>query len=99
MTTSRAVFWTTSFPLSFFFYAPWSGLCRMMDPLIDQVAGQFSGRASCFKMDTGESPNTLGEYGVRSLPTVKIFKAGREQKTLVGAVNDLTLHGALDDVI
>ncbi|CAI7778978.1 unnamed protein product [Closterium sp. NIES-53] len=65
----------------------------------DQVAGQFSGRASCFKMDTGESPNTLGEYGVRSLPTVKIFKAGREQKTLVGAVNDLTLHGALDDVI
>ncbi|CAI5476933.1 unnamed protein product [Closterium sp. Yama58-4] len=86
-------------PSLILFYADWSGPCRMMDFSIDEVAEDFSGKASCFKMDIDEGPNTSAEYGVRSLPTVKIFRSGRELKTLVGMVRGVDIRLALDDVI
>ncbi|KAH7301766.1 hypothetical protein KP509_23G041700 [Ceratopteris richardii] len=58
------------------FWAPWCGPCRMIAPLVDELAKLYAGRVRCLKLNTDESPNKATEYGIRSIPTVLIFKKG-----------------------
>eukprot|EP00246_Nothoceros_aenigmaticus_P013864 TRINITY_DN4_c0_g1_i1.p1 TRINITY_DN4_c0_g1~~TRINITY_DN4_c0_g1_i1.p1 ORF type:complete len:196 (+),score=11.89 TRINITY_DN4_c0_g1_i1:91-678(+) len=78
------------------FWAPWCGPCRMIAPLIDELARTYAGRIKCLKLNTDESPLVATEYGIRSIPTVMIFKNGEKKDTVIGAVPKTTLTTTID---
>lgn len=78
------------------FWAPWCGPCRMIAPLIDELAVQYAGKIRCVKLNTDDSPGVATEYGIRSIPTVMIFKAGKKVDTVIGAVPKSTLTSTID---
>lgn len=78
------------------FWAPWCGPCRMIAPLIDQLAEEYAGKLKAVKLNTDESPSVATEYGIRSIPTVMIFKGGQKLDTVIGAVPKSTLTGTIE---
>lgn len=78
------------------FWAPWCGPCRMIAPLIDQLAEEYAGKLKAVKLNTDESPSVATEYGIRSIPTVMIFKDGQKVDTVIGAVPKSTLTGTVE---
>lgn len=66
------------------FWAAWCGPCRMIAPVIEGLAVETAGKAIVAKLDVDSNPETAGRYGVRSIPTLIIFKNGREADRLVG---------------
>lgn len=73
------------------FWAPWCGPCRMIAPLVDDVAKQYTGRIRCLMLNTDDCPNIATEFGIRSIPTILIFKRGEKKETIIGAVPKATL--------
>ncbi|CEF97868.1 Thioredoxin, conserved site [Ostreococcus tauri] len=78
------------------FWAPWCGPCRMIAPLIDQLAEEYQGKLKAVKLNTDESPSIATEYGIRSIPTVMFFKGGQKVDTVIGAVPKSTLTGTIE---
>lgn len=68
------------------FWATWCGPCRMIAPVLDQLANQYAGKAKVVKMDVDANQKTPGRFNVRSIPTILFFKNGRLVDTVVGAV-------------
>lgn len=68
------------------FWAAWCGPCRVIAPAIEELAGDFEGRAKIGKLDVDHNPQTAMQYGVRSIPTLLFFKDGRVADQLIGAV-------------
>ncbi|MCP9774193.1 thioredoxin [Cyanobium sp. HWJ4-Hawea] len=77
------------------FWAPWCGPCRMVAPIVDEIAKEFEGKIKVFKLNTDESPNVASQYGIRSIPTLMIFKGGQKVDTVVGAVPKTTLSSTI----
>ncbi len=77
------------------FWAPWCGPCRMVAPIVDEIAKEFDGKIKVFKLNTDENPNVASQYGIRSIPTLMIFKGGQKVDTVVGAVPKTTLSSTL----
>eukprot|EP00250_Pteridium_aquilinum_P010299 c19277_g1_i1 orf=45-611(+) len=94
--TWKEVVLESDIPVLVDFWAPWCGPCRMIAPLVDEIAVQFAGKVKCLKLNTDESPNTATEYGVRSIPTVMIFKKGVKRETIIGAVPKAALVTAVE---
>lgn len=67
------------------FWAPWCGPCRMVSPLIDELAKEYEGKMVVGKMNVDENQQTSGQFNVMSIPTVMIFKNGQPVKSIVGA--------------
>nr|ABS84825.1 thioredoxin [Limonium bicolor] len=78
------------------FWAPWCGPCRMIHPIIDELAKQYTGKLKCFKVNTDESPSIATRYGIRSIPTVMIFKNGEKKDAVIGAVPKSTLTTSIE---
>lgn len=66
------------------FWAPWCGPCLMMAPAFESLAQEYQGRISFAKIDTDENPETPSQYGIMGIPTLIIFKGGKEVDRLVG---------------
>jgi thioredoxin 2 len=66
-------------------WAPWCGPCRMIAPVLDELAAEAKGRYVIAKLNVDENPQTSGRFGIRSIPTMLIFKNGQLIDTLVGA--------------
>jgi thioredoxin 1 len=67
------------------FWAPWCGPCRMIAPIIEELAEEFEGKASICKVNTDEQQDLSVKFGVRSIPTILIMKDGEVVDTMVGA--------------
>ncbi|HZI49364.1 MAG TPA: thioredoxin, partial [Pyrinomonadaceae bacterium] len=66
-------------------WAEWCGPCRMIAPVLDQLAAEAGGRYNIVKLNVDENPRTAGQFGIRSIPTLLIFKNGRLVDQLIGA--------------
>jgi thioredoxin 1 len=77
------------------FWAPWCGPCRMVAPIVDEIAKEYAGRLKVFKLNTDENPIVASQYGIRSIPTLMVFKAGQKVDTVVGAVPKTTLSSTI----
>ena len=67
------------------FWAPWCGPCRMVGPIVEEVAKQYSGKLKVGKLNVDNNANTAAQYGVRSIPTLLLFKGGKVASQTVGA--------------
>lgn len=78
------------------FWAPWCGPCRMVGPVVEEVAEQFKGKVKFVKLNTDENPQVAGQFGIRSIPTLMVFKDGQRVDMVVGAVPKTTLSNTLE---
>ncbi len=78
------------------FWAPWCGPCRMVAPVVDEIAEQYEGQIKVVKLNTDENPQVASQYGIRSIPTLMIFKGGQRVDMVVGAVPKTTLATTLE---
>lgn len=78
------------------FWAPWCGPCRMVAPVVDEIAEQYEGQVKVVKLNTDENPQVASQYGIRSIPTLMIFKGGQRVDMVVGAVPKTTLANTLE---
>ncbi len=87
---------TSELPLVVDCTAPWCGPCRRVGPLIDQLAGEYEGRANVTKLNIDEHKASASKYGVKSIPAVLMFKGGELVENLVGVAPYETFSEALD---
>lgn len=66
------------------FWAPWCGPCRMVAPLVEQLAEEYHGKVKFLKLDTDGNVNTAAKYGIRSIPTLLMFKRGEPVDQVIG---------------
>ena len=78
------------------FWAEWCGPCKMIAPVIDELANDYEGKAVVGKVDVDNNPEVAGKLGIRSIPTLLVFKDGEIVDKQVGAVNKGVLAQKLD---
>ena len=81
------------------FWAPWCGPCHMIAPIVEELATEYDGRVKMTKVNVDENPNVAAKYGIRSIPTILLFKGGQVQDQVIGAVAKDELSKKLESVL
>lgn len=76
----------SSIPVLVDFWAVWCGPCKMIAPVVEELAKDYDGKLKVTKMDVDSNPKTATQYGIRSIPTLLVFKGGQVVEQIVGAV-------------
>ena len=78
------------------FWAEWCGPCKMIAPILDQIAEQYAGRLKIAKLNIDDNPSTPANFAVRSIPTLMLFKNGNVEVTKIGALSKSQLTAFID---
>ncbi|MCW8982561.1 MAG: thioredoxin TrxA, partial [Gammaproteobacteria bacterium] len=81
------------------YWADWCGPCKMIAPILDEIAEEYDGKIKVVKLNIDENPNTPPKFGIRGIPTLMIFKGGSVEATKVGAVSKSQLTAFIDSNI
>ena len=81
------------------FWAPWCGPCRMLAPIVEEVAGKLAGRLKVVKVNVDDNPKIAGEFSIGSIPTLIWFKGGKEADRVIGLTDDVTLNKRCEAVL
>ena len=81
------------------FWAPWCGPCRMIAPVIEELAGDYDGKANICKVNTDEEQDIAVKFGIRSIPTIMFFKNGEMVDQVVGAQSKQALAEKIDALL
>jgi thioredoxin 1 len=101
--TSDSTFQTdvvdSDLPVLVDFWAPWCGPCRMVAPIVEELADEYEGKVKFVKLNTDENPQVAGKYGIRSIPTLLVFKGGQPVGQIVGFRPKSDLEKRLQEVL
>lgn len=89
----------SNIPVLVDFWASWCAPCRMIAPIVDEIAGEYEGRLKVAKMNVDDSGETPTQFGITGIPTLIIFKNGQPVEKIVGAVPKAAIKKALDAVL
>ena len=78
------------------YWAEWCGPCKMIAPILDQIAEEYDGRVKIAKLNIDDNPGTPPKFGIRGIPTLMLFKDGNMEATKVGAVSKSQLMAFID---
>lgn len=78
------------------YWADWCGPCKMIAPVLDEIAAEYQGRLRVAKLNIDQNPDTSPRYGIRGIPTLMLFKQGEVEATKVGAVSKSQLTAFID---
>ena len=81
------------------YWAEWCGPCKMIAPILDEIAKEYEGKLKITKLNIDENPETPPKYGIRGIPTLMIFKSGDVRSTKVGALSKSQLTAFIDQSI
>jgi thioredoxin 1 len=81
------------------FWAVWCGPCRMVAPIVDEIAKDYAGKLKVVKLNTDENPDIAGKYQIRGIPTLMFFKGGQTVDQVVGAVPKNQLKTKVDTLL
>ena len=81
------------------FWAPWCGPCRMLGPVVEELAGEYAGKVKVAKLNVDEAPDTSTQFGVSSIPTLIFFKEGKVVAQTVGLQTKAALQEKLNSLL
>ncbi len=81
------------------FWAPWCGPCKMMAPIIEELAGEYGDKAKICKLNTDDARDSAVEFGINAIPTLILFKGGQIEKKWVGLTGKSDIKAALDGLL
>ena len=89
----------STMPVLVDFWAPWCAPCRIVSPIIEELATEYTGKLKVGKLNVDESPKNPQTYGVMSIPSIIIFKDGKPVKTMIGAQSKDSFKKGIDEVL
>jgi thioredoxin 1 len=81
------------------FWAPWCGPCKMIGPIVEELANEYAGKAKICKLNTDDARDSAVEFGISAIPTIILFKDGQVQKKWVGLTSKKDLAKAIDSLL
>lgn len=81
------------------FWAPWCGPCRMLGPIVEELAKEYAGKVKVTKLNTDDNPNAATRFNISAIPTMLFFKNGKVEHQLVGVHSKADIKKTLDELV